>query len=91
VLLRCAQEAITNAARHGGAANLWLTIVAGEDGLRLVARDDGRPGGPVEPGHGLSGLRERVEALGGRVRWGAAAAGGFELEAWLPASPEAAP
>jgi signal transduction histidine kinase len=89
VLLRCAQEAVTNAVRHGGAANLWLELEASAGGLRLVARDDGRPGGPVEPGHGLAGLRERVEELGGRIRWGAAEGGGFRIEAWLPRPPGA--
>lgn len=94
VLIRCAQETITNAARHGGAANLRLTVEASGGGLRFVARDDGRVKGAdmgaSATGNGLRGIRERVEALGGWVNWGVAADGGFELEAWLPAPAEGA-
>lgn len=48
VLLRCAQEIITNTARHAGARNLWLTFAyAGPSLLGLHARDDGR--GATQP------------------------------------------
>lgn len=89
VVLRCAQEAITNAARHGRAANLWLEIAADERGLRLVARDDGRAPDVIRPGHGLAGVRERVGELGGTANWRVAANGGFELSVVLPAAAEA--
>ncbi len=86
-VLSCAQEAVTNAARHSTAANLWLEVTTSEGGLLLRAKDDGhaRPAGTA-PGHGLRGTQERVEELGGWVRWGPAEAGGFELKAWLPAA-----
>lgn len=90
-LLHCAQEATTNSARHGGARNLWIAIEPVGGGVRFAARDDGRSPAESAPGHGLIGIRERVEQQGGRVRWGAAAGGGFELEAWLPAASEAVP
>ena len=90
-LLHCAQEAATNSARHGGARNLWIAIEPAAGGVSFAARDDGRSPAESAPGHGLIGIRERVEQQGGRVRWGAAADGGFELEAWLPAAPEAVP
>ena len=89
-LMRCAQEAVTNAVRHAEAANLWLQVSADGDGVRLIARDDGNPQTvAASSGSGLVGMRERVEALGGRlaVRPGA----GFTVEAWLPTgSPQAA-
>lgn len=83
--LRCAQEAVTNAARHGDAEHLWLALSVHDAGLLLSVRDDGRTGpGRVDAGHGLRGVEERVEELGGRVRWGRTDAGGFALEAWIP-------
>ncbi len=86
-LLRCAQEAVTNAARHGDAEHLWLDLSVLDAGLLLSARDDGRTGpGAVDAGHGLRGVEERVGELGGRVRWERTEAGGFALEAWLPAA-----
>lgn len=93
-LLRCAQEALTNAARHGGAANVWLELEARDAGWQLAARDDGRAAGEtspsIRPGHGLRGVEERVREVGGRVEWGPRAGGGFELRAWVPATPEGA-
>ena len=91
-ILRCAQETITNAARHGGARNLWLVLESSGGGLRFVARDDGLPkSAPIEAGNGLRGIGERFSELGGWVRWGPSADGGFELVAWLPEPAEPAP
>lgn len=84
-LMRCAQEAVTNAIRHAQAANLWLRVTADDEGVRLVARDDGM--GQVadsSSGSGLLGMRERVEVLGGRLAVEAGAGFGFTIHAWLP-------
>ncbi len=70
-VFRCIQESTTNAVRHGGAAHVWAEAGEGADDggrfLRISVRDDGSG---VAPGHrvglGLSGMRERVEALSGR-------------------------
>jgi signal transduction histidine kinase len=85
-LMRCAQEAVTNAVKHSDAANLWLHVTAEGDGVRLVARNDGkaRPAAAA-PGSGLVGMRERVESLGGKLAVRAGAGFGFTVEAWLPA------
>ncbi|MET1112214.1 MAG: histidine kinase, partial [Allosphingosinicella sp.] len=65
-LMRCAQEAVTNAVRHAQAANLWLKVTSDGAGVRLVASDDGSAGpASSPPGSGLVGMRERVESLGG--------------------------
>ena len=91
-LMRCAQEAVTNAIKHSDAANLWLEVTSDGQGVRLVARNDGkaRPGLSA-PGFGLVGMRERVEALGGRLAVQAEAALGFTVDAWLPSgTPQAA-
>jgi signal transduction histidine kinase len=90
-LVRCAQEAVTNAVKHSEAANLWLQVSSDGEGVRLVARNDGSAGpSSSSPGLGLLGMRERLEALGGRlaVRTGRA---GFTVDAWLPLrTPQAA-
>jgi signal transduction histidine kinase len=91
-LMRCAQEAVTNAVRHAGAANLWLEVTSDGEGVRLVARDDGsaRPAAS-SAGSGLAGMRERLEHLGGKLAVRAGADVGFTLDAWLPSgAPRAA-
>jgi signal transduction histidine kinase len=84
-LMRCAQEAVTNAVRHSQASNLWLQVTADGEGVRLVARNDGsaRPAA-ASPGSGLLGMRERVETLGGRLAVRTGAGFGFTVDAWLP-------
>ena len=85
VLLRCAQEIITNTARHAGARNLWLNFAyAGESLLGLHARDDGRGAEQVEPGNGLSGMRERLAEFGGSLTLDTGMSQGFALTVRLP-------
>ncbi|NVD45319.1 sensor histidine kinase [Qipengyuania atrilutea] len=84
-LMRCAQEAITNAIRHSQGSNLWLQVTADEEGVRLVARNDGlrRPVASA-PGSGLLGMRERLESLGGQLAIMPGGELGFTVDAWLP-------
>jgi len=85
VLLRCAQEIITNTARHAGARNLWLDFTyAGVNEVGLQARDDGRGVARVKPGNGLSGMRERLAEFGGSVTLHAGIGRGFALSVRLP-------
>lgn len=85
-LIRCAQEAVTNAVRHSHASNLWFQVAQAGDGVRFVARNDGGAR-PVmsPPGTGLQGMRERLEHLGGRLGVQFDAGSGFTIEVWLPA------
>jgi signal transduction histidine kinase len=83
-VLRTVQEALTNAARHGGADNLWLDIRRDGEQLRLELHDDGRGGGELRFGNGLTGMRERLEAIGGGVDARRGEGGGVRLSAWLP-------
>ncbi len=84
-LMRCAQEAVTNAVKHAEAANLWLEVTCDGDGVRLVARNDGSARRTASaPGSGLVGMRERVESLGGRLAVQAGGRPGFTIDAWLP-------
>lgn len=83
-LLRCAQEGLTNALRHSGAAQIVLRLQARDQGVELQVEDDGRASSPPVAGNGLTGMRERLIALGGRLELELLPAGGLRLRAWLP-------
>jgi len=83
VLVRAAQEVVTNAIRHADATELSLAFTAEDGRVRLVAQDDGRGVARVEPGNGLRGLTERVRAQGGSVRIDGRS--GFRVEVELAA------
>jgi signal transduction histidine kinase len=88
---RIAQEALTNARRHAPGAAVDVELQYTDDALRLRIRDNG-PGPPTAGppgGQGLLGMRERAAAVGGQLRSGPAAGGGFLVEATLPTRAEA--
>jgi signal transduction histidine kinase len=85
-VLRCVQEIITNSVRHAHAANLWIELSRSDSGLRIIARDDGRGAKEIRPGHGLLGMRERLEAVGGRLDIQSEVTRGFAINAWIPLS-----
>lgn len=87
VLLRCAQEIITNAVKHAGAENLWLTFTRTDAGIALKARDDGRGASKLKAGNGLVGMSERLRQVGGRLAFSSQPGRGFEIEAWFPLNP----
>lgn len=84
VVLRCAQEIVTNAVRHSRAENLWLDVTRSEAGIQVRGRDDGRGAAAVASGHGLAGMRERVEHRGGTLSLETAPGRGFSVTAVLP-------
>jgi signal transduction histidine kinase len=62
-------ELLANVARHSGAAEARVEVTSAPGSGTLVVRvaDDGRGGARPRPGSGLTGLRERVEAVDGRL------------------------
>jgi signal transduction histidine kinase len=60
-------EALTNAAKHARAATVSVQFEIVGDILLLAVRDDGTGGADLTRGTGLAGLKDRVEALGGRI------------------------
>jgi signal transduction histidine kinase len=87
---RIVQEALTNARRHAPGAAVDVELHFGEDALWLLIRDNG-PGPPPDGptgGNGLLGMRERATAVGGLLRTGYGASGGFVVQARLPAKAE---
>jgi signal transduction histidine kinase len=82
---RIVQEGLTNALKHACASHADVTVRYRPDEVELAIADDGR--GPARTnghGHGLVGVRERVNIYGGEMSAGAAPAGGFILSARLP-------
>lgn len=84
-LLRCAQESITNALKHGQPRLISLHCQRTDGHIQLRIRDDGSSQPTLVAGNGLTGMRERLEALGGDLRVAANAERGVELIARLPA------
>ncbi|CAN5664738.1 sensor histidine kinase [soil metagenome] len=60
-------EALTNVAKHSGAANCWVTVAHGPGRIRAEIVDDGDGGAHMAKGHGLSGLADRVWATNGTL------------------------
>jgi len=83
IAYRIVQEALTNARRHAPGAAVDVELDYRDDALWLRVRDNG-PGSSTPDGHGLTGMRERVAAVGGALRAGSHTAGGFLIEAILP-------
>ena len=90
---RIVQESLTNTRKHAGQVSSASVVLGySPDSLVLTISDDGRGdlGGsamPGAPGHGLTGMRERVAMYGGSVAAGPRAGGGFEVVAVLPLTP----
>jgi signal transduction histidine kinase len=90
-VLRLTQEALTNVAKHAGtAAHARLSLTVADGDVHWSVSDDGGTDPPAllpsGGGHGLIGMRERVEVLGGRLTAGPTA-GGWRVATVLPAAP----
>ena len=91
-ILRAAQEALANARRHAAAGHTTLTLTYFDDEVSLDVVDDGRGFEPTSlaapgraGGHGLRGMRERAERLGGRLEVESAPGEGTSIALALPA------
>ncbi|MDV6373775.1 sensor histidine kinase [Deinococcus arenicola] len=81
------REAVTNIVRHARAREVWISLAPTPDGHRLTIRDDG-VGGLNAEGSGLTGMRERLRAIGGTLE--RRGEGGTTLSAQFPAAHGAA-
>jgi len=85
---RIVQEGLTNVRKHAGPARAWVRIRYDEDCLHVEVQDDGRLTETIRGGvHGLIGIRERVNLLGGELDAGPTSRGGFLLHARIPLRP----
>jgi signal transduction histidine kinase len=85
-VFRCVQEIVTNTVRHAQARNLWIEVRRVPGGIAVEARDDGRGAPAYRPGHGLTGMGERLHELGGSLVVASHPGRGFEVRALLPES-----
>ncbi|PXY25233.1 two-component sensor histidine kinase [Prauserella sp. PE36] len=94
-LLRTAQEALTNVAKHARANRVGLTLSYMADVVTLDVRDDGvgfepntkRVNGATNGGFGLAGMRQRVRRLAGRLVIESEPGAGTAISATVPAIP----
>ncbi len=94
-LLRTAQEALANVAKHARAGRVALTLSYMEDLVTLDVLDDGvgflpdatRAGGSPDGGFGLAGMRQRVQRLAGRLDVESEPGGGTAITVTVPAIP----
>ena len=86
---RITREALTNVVRHARASNASVQVDHRDGRVELAIRDDGAGadngrGPDSATGHGIAGMRERAEALGGSLSAGPSSEGGFLVSASLP-------
>jgi signal transduction histidine kinase len=84
---RVVQEALTNIVRHSGARHVEIGLSVTSRELTVRVADDGGDGPAprrIMEGHGIRGMRERVDALGGTFEIGPAEKGGILLQATIP-------
>ncbi len=79
---RIVQECLTNAVRHGHAQNIRINIDYGYGNIHIRIEDDGVGCKDIHEGFGLTHMRERVELLGGSIRFDGSR--GFLTEADIP-------
>lgn len=88
VLYRIVQETLANASRHAPGAPVTLSLIeSGADAELVVRNGPGAPASSVPTpggGHGIEGMATRAEAVGGTLRAGPTAGGGFLVEARAP-------
>jgi signal transduction histidine kinase len=103
VLLRAAQEALANVAKHAAATRVWLTLSYMDSEVALDVRDDGRgfepaaaysgsaaPGSVSDGGFGLLAMRQRVEGLSGTLQVESDPGAGTVISVCVPAPGDAA-
>jgi len=85
-LYRTAQEALTNVRKHADASRVEVALRYKPEGTELEVADVGRSSATSRngKGHGLIGMRERAELLGGSLDAGPTA-DGFQVRLWIPA------
>jgi len=87
VIYRLVQEGLTNAARHGAAKHVWITITSDGGEIRVIVEDDGVGFAAIDGGGlGLKGMRERLASLSGSLMLSTRPGGGTRLAAAMPSS-----
>ncbi len=77
-------EALTNAAKHASARHVWVSVDVETDTLVVSIRDDGVGGADASRGSGLTGLRDRIEGLGGKIQVESPPGAGTSIHVRIP-------
>jgi signal transduction histidine kinase len=77
-------EALTNASKHALATRVWVAVQLTDAALYLSIRDNGVGGTDPSRGSGLTGLRDRIESLGGRIRIDSGPGNGTRIDVDIP-------
>jgi len=91
---RMVQESLTNIGKYANARQVLVIVHRHPDHVAVQIRDDGAgfdTRAPGRAGHGLAGMRQRVEAAGGRLSVQSSPGGGTVVSASLPTQPADAP
>ncbi len=83
-IIRCAQESITNALKHGRARHVRIAVAHVDERVELTVQDDGGGGPTGAPGHGILGMRERAARLGGSLEISGAPRRGWQVRLVVP-------
>jgi signal transduction histidine kinase len=90
-LFRIVQEGLTNTIRHAGAHSVSLRFTLDQDACRFTLSDDGRGFDAADPqfrwSHGITGMRQRVRALGGQFEIESSPLAGTTLRVTVPRVP----
>ena len=84
IVYRLVQEGMTNALRHGNAKSITISLNKEKGGLRVNIQDDGVGFVELKEGYGITGMRERIEQLGGSLQVTGKPQAGTLVSAWLP-------
>jgi len=86
LVYRLVQEALTNAVKHASASHVTLNVQEGDGEIQIAVRDDGEGFDQSAPtaGRGLTGMRERIELLGGEIEVSSKPGEGTAISARVP-------
>lgn len=86
LVYRLVQEALTNAVKHASAAHVTVSVQEDDGAIRIAIRDDGTGFDQSAPtaGRGLTGMRERIELIGGEIAVSSEPGEGTEISARVP-------
>jgi len=86
IVYRLVQESLTNVLKHAHASKVRIDVAEGDDAIRIGVSDDGDgfDTGTVASGRGLTGMRERIELLGGEIDVSSTPGDGTRITASVP-------
>ena len=83
-LLRCLQESLTNAKRHGNAKEISISLSYDENEIELIIEDNGKGSEKLEYGFGLTSMQERLKAINGDFKVISAKSFGTTVKCHIP-------